>query len=444
MAKGAPPAPAASDGTNGTEGTVTNAEPKLRRAFSRTSTFRQQLAEQLDSMRDDMLQRLEPMLEAAGDAAEGMSMLLDPAKQMELLDEALAEPRVNASAEERAADTVRVAQEASAEVDTLQHMRDALIDPHKIMIKDKMAFVFGVVNVVLTAFWVGRWPETYHWFWMVKDVVLFTLRYLTYKQKGMHYMMLEYCYAANFVAFYYLFNSPQSAMLRRFSFAIMTGPLMWSIVAMRNSLVFHDGDKITTLMMHASPALTAWCMRWYPQASWTAGMSKAEVADWNSATWAQMALMPAVLNIVWVSSYYLFIFVVVNKRIQERGYQNMFTAMVMRPSARKSPLARLVLSAPESLRPLMYLGLHTTASWLSLLPTKLWYDNFIAHTAILSCILLWATWNGASFYFRVFAKKMMQEEIKKQEAAARKQLQAAAVNHLAAVAAAAAGSKKVS
>jgi hypothetical protein len=36
-----------------------------------------------------------------------------------------------------------VAQEASAEVDTLQHMRDALIDPHKIMIKDKMAFVFG-------------------------------------------------------------------------------------------------------------------------------------------------------------------------------------------------------------------------------------------------------------------------------------------------------------
>lgn len=39
----------------------------------------------------------------------------------------------------------------------------------------------------------------------------------------------------------------------------MTGPLMWSIVAMRNSLVFHDGDKITTLMMHASPALSAWC-----------------------------------------------------------------------------------------------------------------------------------------------------------------------------------------
>ena len=92
----------------------------------------------------------------------------------------------------------------------------------------------------------------------------------------------------------------------------MSGPLMWSIIAMRNSLVrrcvcvcgsrcssmrsgrmcsaaaprswqqapaagdgsaprttaatlvhpstqvFHDGDKLTTLMMHASPALSAW------------------------------------------------------------------------------------------------------------------------------------------------------------------------------------------
>lgn len=26
----------------------------------------------------------------------------------------------------------------------------------------------GVVNVCLTAFWVGRWPQTYHYFWLVK------------------------------------------------------------------------------------------------------------------------------------------------------------------------------------------------------------------------------------------------------------------------------------
>ncbi|EFN52360.1 hypothetical protein CHLNCDRAFT_138776 [Chlorella variabilis] len=388
-----------------------------RRALSRAPTFR----EQFDSMKEEMQKRLEPMLEAAGTAAEGMSLLLDPATQMQLLDEALAEqphaaPDIS-TASGKAAEAAREAREEVAAEARLQKMGGSLIDPHKIMLKDKLAFVFGVVNVVLTSFWVGRWPSTYYWFWMAKDVVLFTLRYMVYKKKGMHYMMLEYCYAANLAAFYYLIFAPHNAFLRKFCFAVMTGPLMWSIVAMRNSLVFHDGDKITTLMMHASPAISAWCMRWHPQASWTAGMTPAELAAFNSASWVQMAIVPAALNVVWVAIYYLLIFVIVNKRIQERGYQNMFTAMVMRPTARKSPLAKLVLSVPQAIQPLAYLGLHTFASWISLVPTKIWFDSYWAHTAILCGILLWATWNGANFYFRVFAKKLMQDQVEKQQAA---------------------------
>lgn len=35
------------------------------------------------------------------------------------------------------------------------------------------------------------------------------------------------------------------------------------------------------------------------------------------------------------------------------------------------------------------------------MPTKIWFDSYWAHTAILCGILLWATWNGANFYFRV-------------------------------------------
>lgn len=125
----------------------------------------------------------------------------------------------------------------------------------------------------------------------------------------------------------------------------MTGPLMWAIVAMRNSLVFHDGDKITTLMMHASPALCAWCacggcgrreaagwrvilarqptvlaathplpcsppahhrcMRWYPRPEWTAGWVPERVAAWNSASLFDMAVMPAALNLAWVVCYYM-------------------------------------------------------------------------------------------------------------------------------------------
>ena len=122
-------------------------------------------------------------------------------------------------------------------------------------------------------------------------------------------------------------------------------------------------------------------MRWHPEPEWTAGMQAAQLAEWNSATWLQvctlfttqrpsitlmghhpqprglhmhcllppagaaaiamciqrrvhtpftpviprlqMAVVPAALNVGWAVAYFLLIFVFFNKRIQERGYQNM-------------------------------------------------------------------------------------------------------------------------
>lgn len=386
------------------------AAPAARPVLRRQSTLR----DRVENGVEEVQRRLEPVLEAASSVMDELSVLLDPGA----IDEALSKQRPPEVPPSPSSGSVVAAAEKTKEEACLAHVGGSLIDPRKIMLQDKLAFVFGVANVCLTAFWVGRWPDTYHYFWLLKDIVLFSLRFLIYKQQGMHYMMLEYCYAANLVSFSYLFLSPQSAALRRFSFAVMSGPLMWSIVAMRNSLVFHSGDKITTLMMHASPALSAWCMRWYPRPEWTEGMSPEQLAEWNSASWPQMALLPAALNLAWVSVYYLVIFVLLNKRIQKRGYQNMFTAMVTRPSARKSALAKLVLAAPAPVQPLFYLCIHTFASWLSLLPTKLWFDHFWAHTAIIIFVLLVAAWNGASFYFRVFAKQLMKEQAERQAAAA--------------------------
>ncbi|PSC73097.1 Membrane transporter [Micractinium conductrix] len=377
------------------------------------------LRDRLDSVGHDLQHRLEPLLSAADIAVGEMANFLDTPAAVE---EALSEQRPLEVPPSPAAaagpPSGAEARQAAAAEAQLVRAAGVWVDPQKIMLQDKLAFVLGVCNVVVTAFWVGRWPETYHHFWLLKDVLLFSLRFLVYRKSGMHYMMFEYCYFGNALGLYHLFLRPDSAFLRRFAFAVMSGPLMWSIIAMRNSLVFHDGDKLTTLMMHASPALSAWCMRWHPQPEWTAGMQAAQLAEWNSATWLQMAVVPAALNVGWAVAYFLLIFVFFNKRIQERGYQNMFTAMVTRPSARKSALARLVLSAPRRLQPVTYLAMHTFASWLSLLPTKIWFDHYWAHTAITAAVLLVSVWNGASFYFRVFARKMMREQAQREAAAA--------------------------
>lgn len=43
-------------------------------------------------------------------------------------------------------------------------------------------------------------------------------------------------------------------------------------------------------------------MRWYPQPRWTAGLSPEQLAAYNSASWFDMAIVPAALNLAWVSA----------------------------------------------------------------------------------------------------------------------------------------------
>jgi hypothetical protein len=45
------------------------------------------------------------------------------------------------------------------------------------------------------------------------------------------------------------------------------GPLLWAIVTWKNSLVFHDVDKITSVFIHALPPIVTFVMKNFPEAS---------------------------------------------------------------------------------------------------------------------------------------------------------------------------------
>jgi hypothetical protein len=62
--------------------------------------------------------------------------------------------------------------------------------------------------------------------------------------------------------------------------AYSTGPLSWSTLTFRNSLVYHDLDKTTSVMLHLGPALVAWVLRWHmPQ-----GFGPPDVGEqWDSS-----------------------------------------------------------------------------------------------------------------------------------------------------------------
>lgn len=90
---------------------------------------------------------------------------------------------------------------------------------------------------------------------------------------------------------------------------------------------------------------------------------------------------------------------------------NMMALMVHEPAKKKKPrgAAALVLRMPPLLQPIVYLSCHGLGALLSLLPTKIWWDSMWAHTGVLAFCIGIGIWNGASFYFKVFAKRYLAE-----------------------------------
>lgn len=285
---------------------------------------------------------------------------------------------------------------------------EGFLDPSRIMFRDKVVFFLGVINVALISFWMGASPGTYYHYWAAKCGVLFPLRWWSYKKRNMHYMMLELCYFGNFIGIAHVYFWPYSPLLRKLAFSFAAGPLMFTILATRNSLVFHDFDKTTTLMMHASPAIALYTLRWLPSAAWTAGLPAELAPAFEASSWTDLLLLPWALYLVWVVSYYLVTFVVLYNRIVSKGRMTMFSLMVPKnPKGGKKGLVGFILSFPEDWQPVVYLACHGATASLGFIPTKIMYDHFWVHTAVLLWLLGLSVWNGGNFYFKVFARKYM-------------------------------------
>lgn len=212
--------------------------------------------------------------------------------------------------------------------------------------------------------------------------------------------MLELCYFGNFLGLIHVWFFPESIVQRHLAFAFASGPLMFSIAAMRNSLVFHDVDKSTTLMMHASPAMAAWTLRWYDDRLIMEPMSIPEA-------FRDLVMMPVMGYIVWVVLYYLIVFRWFGGRIRRKGGVTMFDIMVPKDKEKikKSPILSFITSFSPGWQPIVYLAFHGTMASVSFLPVIACWNSFVFHTSLLLGLLALSIWNGGTFYFKVFARK---------------------------------------
>ena len=104
-----------------------------------------------------------------------------------------------------------------------------------------------------------RWV---HIAYTLQALYLLPLRAYRYKKRAWHYFLFDLCYYANVLNFLFLWVFPASAPLWVACYCLSHGTLASAVITWRNSLVFHDSDKVTSLFIHVYPPFTFTVIRY--------------------------------------------------------------------------------------------------------------------------------------------------------------------------------------
>jgi hypothetical protein len=92
-----------------------------------------------------------------------------------------------------------------------------------------------------------RWM---HIWYTIQGCYLLPLRFYQYKKRAWHYFLFDLCYYVTILNFIFIWFLPGNPSLFVACYCLSHGSLASAVITWRNSLVFHDQDKVTSLFVH--------------------------------------------------------------------------------------------------------------------------------------------------------------------------------------------------
>ncbi|ORY00778.1 hypothetical protein K493DRAFT_194973, partial [Basidiobolus meristosporus CBS 931.73] len=286
-------------------------------------------------------------------------------------------------------------------------------EKHVIRLRDKISFVLGVSNIFSVAYLVGRipaWMPEWYTFWAVGLVFL---RFVIYKSKAWHYFVFDLCYFVNVLVIFYLWVFPKNAYIFSAAFCLSHGPILWAVVAWRNSLVFHSLDKVTSTFIHIAPPFTLYTIRWLIPISAQrmerygsyANQQKNKGIE-DPVRFIDAILFSLLIYGIWQVLYYIFILVGRKEKVFQGKRATSITWLL---EDRKSKIGQTAAVFGDKYKIYTFMGMQLIYALVTMLPTILLYRYFWLHTAFLLGISLISLWNGSTYYFDVFTKQYVKE-----------------------------------
>jgi hypothetical protein len=165
---------------------------------------------------------------------------------------------------------------------------------------------------------------------------------------------------------------------------------------------------MTSVFLHAFPAVVAWAQRWYPPDGkhWKGAIVVELACARQAASTRELILIPWLPYAAWAIAYYLKIFVISSRRIQDRGYHTLYLYLARKPTSFFGVCARVL---PRWLSGILFMMWHIIFCAVTFVFAWGMWQSFALNTAFLIAMISISAWNGGNYYFEVFARRYLQD-----------------------------------
>jgi hypothetical protein len=291
--------------------------------------------------------------------------------------------------------------------------------PSYVKLAHKIFFTFGVFSIAIFQYFMLNAPKKYWICHSVTLAALMVIRFREWTRLKWQYFMLDFCYFTNvWLLLCCFFNLERFPTFFNACFICSVGPLPMAILVWRISLVFHEYDKVTSILIHILPLMLCYTMRWHGSDS-SVFKQSLEFRDYLTA--AGMYLLWQVLYF-WKTE-------VKDKEKLDRDLE-IQTSLRMLSTDRKNAFTQAVLRGyraigvmrqneefePTELKTkVIFMLSQFLYTLVTFIPAPFLYVSKWTHLYYIAFIFWVSTYFGAGYYIEIFSKRyqLQFEESKK-------------------------------
>ncbi|KIM83878.1 hypothetical protein PILCRDRAFT_818889 [Piloderma croceum F 1598] len=270
--------------------------------------------------------------------------------------------------------------------------------------RDKISFFGGVMSLLISALLFGMAPQWVHISYTVQALYLLPSRAYQYKKRSWHYFLFDLCYYVTALNFIYIWLLPQSPSLFVACYCLSHGSLASAVITWRNSLVFHDQDKVTSIFVHIYAPFTFTVIRhFYPDAE----QRFPALTELPHLQPLRALVLSGGIYVVWQLLYWKFVLIDRRTKITSGQRTTSFSWLL---NDKRGVIGRTMSSVPEKYREAAFMFGQLVYAIVTELPAVyVLYDSSFWSGAVLLGIFSVSVWNGGGFYIEVFGRKFERE-----------------------------------